>query len=270
MFLIFKRLKKKILKNTESNFHKELVNNISSGETIEIDGKSFKKIKIQVVDSANYRVSTYIDQLETEISFMKSDMEDLIKKSTFLENKIESQSNYIKFLLSERPIRQKNIEIESLKLKLIESENSIQRSKSDFISVVQDLELKILNHKEIYYQEMVQKIFELEQNLAVKNKQIEDYEIMECNIDRIIKEKIAEQILRREQEIKEQFNKYVVFYNLATNKKLNSDDQAKLVLLQKENNQLIKELEDKTLKITELEDRIAVLNSWYNKLNVDF
>lgn len=97
----------------ENTFQKKVLNDISSGETIEIDGKKFTKIQIQIVDSMSFRVSEYVDKLETELELLKKEVESLHTENANLIAQKEGQFHYISQLLLEKKSLQKVIEIKN-------------------------------------------------------------------------------------------------------------------------------------------------------------
>jgi len=99
MFKAFKKIFKRIFKAKPSVAYNKLLEDIASGELLEINGKQYRKIQITFVDSMNYRVFDYVENLETEIKFIN---EQLIKANSELQklnNQYTALQNYNKLLI---------------------------------------------------------------------------------------------------------------------------------------------------------------------------
>jgi hypothetical protein len=98
-----------IVEKPENHFQKKVLNDLSSGETIEIDGKTFTKITIQIVDSMDYRVTNFVEKLECEIDLLKEEVEKIRIQNESLLSKNNSQFQYISLLLSEKEFLQNRL-----------------------------------------------------------------------------------------------------------------------------------------------------------------
>lgn len=99
-----KKTLKKILqtfkRQTENQSDRHL-RNIEKGEKIEIDGKEYVKVKLKFVDTMDFNLAKYVDNIESENIVLKKELQDLNEHSKKCNLKIEQLQFCTKNMIQE-------------------------------------------------------------------------------------------------------------------------------------------------------------------------
>jgi len=120
-------------KTKTNRVYNKLVEDIKTGELIEINGKQYRKIKIAFVDSMNYSVSNHVENLETEIHSLN---QQLFKANSEIQKLLSqqlAQNNYYKYMLNEET---KKVKVNIENIEKLKSENEIINKRNSIIAIL--------------------------------------------------------------------------------------------------------------------------------------